>query len=179
MPRHLPPQTSLRFALHTLPARRPPQAVAKMAGMRFGNVFRKIGACWLALCSAPRLPRRVRSSHHVPAPVPPPVAIASSVVHVTPGASAFVPHLCSLVVPAGTLDAAPSGGSGSYQFWPKPKQVGSTCSAGNRWGGQRVNSINSPTRYYQPDEATGYGQRINPVASRSNPIEFLKDTPFI
>jgi hypothetical protein len=41
---------------------------------------------------------------------PPPGATASSAVLVTPGASAFVPHLCSLVIPAGSLDPAPCGG---------------------------------------------------------------------
>ena len=41
---------------------------------------------------------------------PPPGATGSSVVLVIPGASAFVPHLCSLVIPAGTLDPAPCGG---------------------------------------------------------------------
>jgi hypothetical protein len=41
---------------------------------------------------------------------PPPGATASSAVLVIPGASAFVPHLCSLVIPAGSLDPAPCGG---------------------------------------------------------------------
>jgi hypothetical protein len=41
---------------------------------------------------------------------PPPSATASSAVLVIPGTSAFVPHLCSLVIPAGTLDPAPCGG---------------------------------------------------------------------
>jgi hypothetical protein len=41
---------------------------------------------------------------------PPPGATASSDVLVIPGASAFVPHLCSLVIPAGSLDPAPCGG---------------------------------------------------------------------
>jgi hypothetical protein len=41
---------------------------------------------------------------------PPPSATASSAVLVIPGTSAFVPHLCSLVIPAGSLDPAPCGG---------------------------------------------------------------------
>jgi hypothetical protein len=44
VPRHAPPRTPLRSALHTLPALRPPQAAAALEGMRFGNVFREVGA---------------------------------------------------------------------------------------------------------------------------------------
>jgi hypothetical protein len=40
----------------------------------------------------------------------PPQGAGSSAVLVIPGASAFVPHLCSLVIPAGSLDPAPCGG---------------------------------------------------------------------
>lgn len=49
--------------------------------------------------------------------------VASSVVLVTPGASALLRRLCSLVVPAGTLDAAPSGGGRQLSFRLSPKQV--------------------------------------------------------
>lgn len=42
--------------------------------------------------------------------------MASSAVLVTPGASALLRRLCSLVAPAGTLDAAPSGGWGRDRF---------------------------------------------------------------
>lgn len=108
-----------------------PRSAAESLGMRFGNVFREIGACWLAL--------------------PPPGAHGIKRFLVTPGASALVPRLCSLVVPAGTLDAAPSGGGWQLSFRLSPKQVGSTCWAGNRWGG---------------DDQTGFGQRLNPVRSR-------------
>ena len=55
---------------------------------------------------------------------------ASSVVLVTPGASALVPRLCSLVAPAGTLDAAPSGGGRQLSFRLSPKQVGQLVGRG-------------------------------------------------
>jgi len=66
--------------------------------------------------------------------------LASSVVLVAPGASSaspFVPHCaapCSLSAPAGTPDAAPSGGGRRLSFRLSPKQVGATCSAGEPVG---------------------------------------------
>lgn len=112
---HAPPRTPLRYALHTLPAFRPPQAAANFSQWCFVGIFHFIGAhSSHMLRAAP--PCRARSSHRIAAPVPPPVAMASSVVLVIPGASAFVPHLCSLVIPAGTLDAAPSGGMEQLSF---------------------------------------------------------------
>jgi hypothetical protein len=62
------------------------------------------------------LPRRVRSSHRAPAPRAASGRLASSAVLVVPGASALVPRLCSLVAPAGSLDAAPSGGKRQLSF---------------------------------------------------------------
>ena len=42
--------------------------------------------------------------------------LASSAVLVVPGASALVPRLCSLVAPAGSLDAAPYSGKRQLSF---------------------------------------------------------------
>jgi hypothetical protein len=109
----------------------PKTPAATRHGMRFGNVLHVGGACWLAL--------------------PPPVAMASSVVLVTPGASAFVPHLCSLVVPAGTLDAAPSGGGRQLSFRLSPNKLVNLFGGG---GGQ-----------------TGFGQRLNVSAQWPAPIQ--------
>jgi hypothetical protein len=57
-----------------------------------------------------------RCRRSFPLALPSPGAMASSVVLVIPGASAFVPHLCSLVIPAGTLDPAPYDGKEQLSF---------------------------------------------------------------
>ena len=106
--------------LHRLPARRPPpcRKEAPRPGLRH-RAWRSLHSLPHHASGPPRFPQRCcKKAHRVSLSCrphrtlarPPPGATASSDVLVTPGASAFVPHLCSLVVPAGSLDPAPCGG---------------------------------------------------------------------
>jgi hypothetical protein len=111
--RRCPPPGSA--PLHRLPARRPPRS-------RRSSAPRPAASCFVphTMPPAPQDSRRDalgialrerRSCRpHRRLARPPPGATASSAVLVIPGASAFVPHLCSLVIPAGSLDPAPCGG---------------------------------------------------------------------
>ena len=103
---------------------RPPHTAAPPASASGSDLFRVVlrrsfsvnpSHPLAQLRAAP--PCRARSSHRIPAPRAASGRLASSAVLVIPGASAFVPHLCSLVVPAGSLDAAPSGGKSSYRLF--------------------------------------------------------------
>ena len=152
VPRHLPPQTPLRCALHTLPALRPPQAAANMPGMRFGNVGREIEPCWLAQAPRPGFHVVFRSflpAHHVPAPVPPPSAYG---VKCCPRRSrrfrvpSFVPHCVTCAAWSllrDHLTPQTPAAEGHYRFG----------FAKTSW----VNLLG--------DDQTGSGQRLNPVES--------------
>jgi hypothetical protein len=106
--------------LHRLPARRPPPAAKMLRAPACGIVLAVRCHSLTHHASGPQKSRhnalgialRERRScrPHRTLARPPPGATASSDVLVIPGASAFVPHLCSLVIPAGTLDPAPCGG---------------------------------------------------------------------
>ena len=152
VPRHLPPQTPLRCALHTLPALRPPQAAASLPGMRFGNVGREIEPCWLAQAPRPGFHVVFRSflpAHHVPAPVPPPSAYG---VKCCPRRSrrfrvpSFVPHCVTCAAWSllrDHLTPQTPAAEGHYRFG----------FAKTSW----VNLLG--------DDQTGSGQRLNPVES--------------
>ena len=149
-PRHLRPQPRLR---HRVPVRASlphhasaPPPCSGVLGVRFGNVFRVGGGRWLAL--------------------PPPRAlVASSVVLVAPGASsasAFVPHCaapCSLVAPAGTLDAAPFGGGGNYRFGFRQNKLGQLVGRGRR--AKRVSSTAQPCSFARQQGQFGEATLLN------------------
>jgi hypothetical protein len=101
--------------LHRRPPRRPPPAAKKLRAPACGIMFVPhimppapkipVAMLWeLRFGCVVRVVHIGGSRGHLRA------LTASSAVLVIPGASAFVPHLCSLVIPAGSLDPAPCGG---------------------------------------------------------------------
>ncbi len=147
-----PPRTSLRSPLCIVPRLRPPQEPrAPACGTGFvpqpvppaPDPQRSLWECasGTSIVSAERVGSRCRLR----------ALSASSVVLVTPGASALLRRLCSLVAPAGTLDPAPSGGKRLVSFRLSPKQVGSTCWAGQ---GRRSNRVRSAAQPCSLGEAT-------------------------
>jgi len=108
------PALSLRLPLHLMPALRPPQAAANFSRMVLRRKSPGDRSQPLAQLRAPLPPSRSYFTPWLQPPVPPPVAWHQALSSSLPALPHSYRRLCSLVIPAGSLDAAPSGGKSGY-----------------------------------------------------------------